>query len=562
VTVSSRRLPIFDAISGERLRAPDAVTRREISFFGLFRLFEAALLAVFCFSPLAANRILFVADDTARGVAAGYVLAAIALYLAGRRARGDVRALVFLGFAFDLLAGAATLTAIQGLDSAVAALLVVNVACAALLLSALPAYVFAALAALVVGTVFTVGGEGTLLEGALYAAGYLAITILLQILRRHVSETESLVERQGADLANLTQLNELIIKRMRTGVIVVGADNLVAQVNESAWQLLGSPPPERRVIGDIAPELSRRLYQFRTNGRPDQMPVALAAGLPEVIPRFVRLGAGDADNVIIFLDDTSLLSRQAEQLTLSSLGRLSASIAHEIRNPLAAISYSAQLLAESEDIPEPDQRLVDIVRAQCQRVNAIVENILQLSRRERSRPEPVDVAQWVVSFVEEYRGTHPMEQDELRAITGARALPALVDVSQLQQVVWNLVHNARRYGRLPDEPARIAVVARRVADDGPPVIEVVDRGPGIPARVASQIFEPFYTTNEHGTGLGLYIARQLCEANQGALEYVPVAGGGSCFRVTLQPATRTGDASAGRARGAAPAAVPERARLG
>jgi two-component system sensor histidine kinase PilS (NtrC family) len=562
VTVSARRLPIFDAISGERLRAPDAVTRREISFFGLFRLFEAALLAVFCFSPLAVNRILFVADDTARGVAAAYVVAAVALYLAGRRARGDVRALVFLGFALDLLAASATLTAVQGLDSAIAALLLVNVACAGLLLSAPLAYLFAVLTAFAVGAVFAIGGEGTLIEGALYAAGYLAITILLQILRRHVSETEDLVERQGADLANLTQLNELIIKRMRTGVIVVGADNLVAQVNESAWQLLGSPSPERRVIGDVAPELSRRLYQFRTNGRPDQMPVALAPGLPEVIPRFVRLGAGDADNVIIFLDDTSLLSRQAEQLTLSSLGRLSASIAHEIRNPLAAISYSAQLLAESEDIPEPDQRLVDIVRAQCQRVNAIVENILQLSRRERSRPEPIDVSQWVVSFVEEYRSTHPMEQDELRAIAGARALPALVDASQLQQVVWNLVHNARRYGRLPDEPARIAVVARRVTESGPPVIEVVDRGPGIPARVAGQIFEPFYTTNEHGTGLGLYIARQLCEANQGALEYVPVAGGGSCFRITLQPASRSGEVGTGRMPATAATAVPERARLG
>jgi two-component system sensor histidine kinase PilS (NtrC family) len=82
----------------------------------------------------------------------------------------------------------------------------------------------------------------------------------------------------------------------------------------------------------------------------------------------------------------------------------------------------------------------------------------------------------------------------------------------------------------------VAVVARRLAEDGPPVIEVVDRGPGIPRKVADQIFDPFYTTNEHGTGLGLYIARQLCEANQGMLEYVPVAGGGSCFRITLAAA--------------------------
>ena len=258
--------------------------------------------------------------------------------------------------------------------------------------------------------------------------------------------------------------------------------------------------------------------------------------MPEVIPRFTRLAPNDDTNVLIFLDDTSLLSRRAEELTLSSLGRLSASIAHEIRNPLAAIRYSAQLLAESPELNAEDKRLVDIINNHCTRANDVVENILQLSRRERSRPETIDLNAWVLAFVEDYKQSNDLGQDQLRAVTHNRTLEAMVDPQHLQQVVWNLVQNALRYGRQPNQPARVSVVARLAIDKGPPLLEVIDRGPGIPPKVAAQIFEPFYTTHEYGTGLGLYLAKQMSEASQASLEYVPVAGGGACFRITLTPA--------------------------
>jgi two-component system sensor histidine kinase PilS (NtrC family) len=317
---------------------------------------------------------------------------------------------------------------------------------------------------------------------------------------------------------------------------VVDDANRVHRWNESAWSLIGNPKSGQRDLGSVAPELSRRLYHWRTTGKIDSTAVALAEGVPEVIPRFTRLSSNDDENVLIFLDDTSLVSRRAEELTLSSLGRLSASIAHEIRNPLAAISYSAQLLAESETMSEEDKRMVEIINNHCGRVNEIVENILQLSRRERSRPESLDLSAWAQHFVDEYKAGNDIGADQLRAITQARQVEALADPQQLQQVVWNLVQNALRYGRQPGEPARVAVVARMLSDKGPPLIEVVDRGPGIPAKVAAQIFEPFFTTHEYGTGLGLYLARTMCEANQATLEFVPVAGGGSCFRITLPAA--------------------------
>jgi two-component system sensor histidine kinase PilS (NtrC family) len=321
-------------------------------------------------------------------------------------------------------------------------------------------------------------------------------------------------------------------------VLVVDAPGMIHLHNEAAWALLGQPSLGTTVLGDVAPALAQRLYRWRVNGGGESKPLSLVPDMPDVIPRFARLST-TTELFVIFLDDSTMVSRRAEELTLTNLGRLSASIAHEIRNPLAAISYSAQLLEESPDLPETDRRLEEIVLHHCSRMNGIIENVLNLSRRERSRPEPLDVSQWVFRFVEEYKANHRFEEgQELRAATQAPDLSAMVDPAQLNQVVSCLVHNAIVHGHLPDQPARVTVAARRLPDNGQTVVEVLDRGPGIPPKVAATIFEPFVTTHEHGTGLGLYIARQLCEANQASLDYVPTAGGGSCFRISLTSAQR------------------------
>ena len=212
--------------------------------------------------------------------------------------------------------------------------------------------------------------------------------------------------------------------------------------------------------------------------------------------------------------------------------KISASLAHEIRNPLAAISYATQLLEESREIPEADRRLLEIIYQQTQRMNGIVENVLGLARRERAQPEHVELGEFVRHFVDDYRNSHPLEFDHLDALAPAGPLGAMVDRKQLQQAVTVLVHNALVYGRLPGEPARISL--RAYADEaGTPVLDIVDRGPGIPERVAAQLFRPFFTTSGHGTGLGLYIARELCLANEASLDFVPIPAGGACFRIRL-----------------------------
>lgn len=519
------------------------ITRRELYFFNLYRLLEAVVYIGLVFSPLAVDWITISHTGLGRLVAVLYLGLAAVLLLWTDRMRRRMSASIGLALALDAVAASLVLFSISGGHSSIPMMLMVNVGVGALLLPFRQSMFLAVLAAIgviapsLVALVTAIPSNRSIVEASLFGVAYVAVAALCAHLGRQMRETEALAEQRGVDLLNLEQVNDLIIRRMRTGVLLVDDANHILRINESAWHLIGNPSPNQRDLGQAAPELSRRLYHWRHSGRIDQNPVALAADVPEVIPRFSRMAPNDDTHILIFLDDTSLLSRRAEEMTLASLGRLSASIAHEIRNPLAAIRYSAQLLAESETMDEEDRRLVEIVNNHCTRANEVIENILQLSRRERSRPENIDLNAWALNFVEDYKQGNDLGQDHLRAITQNRTVEAMVDPQHLQQVVWNLVQNAIRYGREPGAAARVVVVARMATDRGPPILEVVDRGPGIPAKVAAQIFDPFFTTSEYGTGLGLYLARQMCESSQATLEYVPVAGGGACFRITLSPAT-------------------------
>lgn len=511
--------------------------RRELYFFALYRLLEAGLIVFLAFSPLAESVTSVRIEGLARITALVYGLLALGLVWAAMRSDVPREHQAGVGLGLDIAAAGLALHAFPDVHNGIALLLVFNVGAGALLMPARTGFTLAAVAAVVVvgeaGLSRLVGiSDRSMGEASLFGITYLASAMLTQLLGGQMRASHALAERRGAEVASLAQINELVIRRMRTGVLVVDGDNHVEVFNEAAWYLIGNPPPDRRNLGEIAPELSRRLWHWLNERPPDNSAVVLAEGAPEVIPRFSRLAA-NRELVLIFLEDTSLYSRRAEELTLATLGRLSASIAHEIRNPLASISYSAQLLEEVEGLSEGDRRLVEIIYNQCQRMNGIVESILGMARRQRAEPETIELGHWVRRFVEEYRGTHPMGSDELLVVTPSRPMHAMADPGQLHQVLIVLVQNAFNYGRMPETPARVTVTVRP-GEAGYVWIDIVDRGPGIPPRVAENIFEPFFTTSAHGTGLGLYIARQLCEANQAGLDYLSLPGGGSCFRVSLR----------------------------
>jgi two-component system sensor histidine kinase PilS (NtrC family) len=512
----------------------DDALRRELYFFSLYRMFEAALLALMLFSPAGAligePRYALLGKLTTVSY-----LGASLLLLYWVHSRRALRWQVMLGTAIDIAAATLATHALPAAAPGIALMLLFNIGAAALLLPLRYGLGGAALAASAMLGEFlwtllrNNDNSRPLAELLMFGVSYLAIAMLTYLLGRQMRDSQALAERRGAQVANLAEINELIIRRMRTGVLLVEEDGRLRLANEAALGLLGELGEGDRSLAMVAPEISRRLAAWLRDGATDDAPVRLGPDQLEVLPRFARLSAG-SNTALVFLDDASLLSRRAESMTLATLGRFSASLAHEIRNPLAAISYATQLLQESTRIDAADGRLLEIIHQQCMRTNGIVESVLGLARRERANPEHVDLVQFTRRFVDDYQQMLPPESGKLQASGGA-AVAALVDPRHLQQVLTVLVANALHYGRLPGDPARVTL--RVQPSPTAPQIDVVDRGPGIPDAVASQLFRPFYTTSEHGTGLGLYIARELCHANGATLEYVAVPGGGSCFRLTL-----------------------------
>ena len=364
--------------------------------------------------------------------------------------------------------------------------------------------------------------------GALCFAG----ALFVQAATRRLQLSESLAEQRAADVRNLETLNALIIERMRTGILVLDDQHRVLLANQGALTLLGREALVGKILDPHAPELIKRLQHWLHN--PTLRPANLKAHAdgPMLQPSFIPLQGAEQRHILVFLDDISQIAQQAQQLKLAALGRLTAGIAHEIRNPLGAISHAAQLLQESEDLAGPDQRLAQIIQDHSRRMNLVIENVLQLSRRRQAEPQLLDLKYWLHRFASEFRSAAPANQ-QLHLETQAGTLQTRMDPHQLNQVLTNLVQNGLRYSAQHNALGQVWLRLFRDPESDLPMLEVLDDGIGVPDEQVQHIFEPFYTTENKGTGLGLYISRELCESNQARLDYKPRESGGSCFRVTF-----------------------------
>lgn len=508
---------------------------RELSLFSLYRVLQAGVLVTLTFGPVAALVPKPGHEGQLAVVAIIYLVTSIGLFVMARRARGLTTPTV-VGICIDVLVASLVAHASPSATAGVALMLLFHVGATSLLLPLRAALGVAVLAGAGLAAAFL----WTLLveqqtprpfaELMMFTVSYLAIAALTHQLRNQMRATEALAEQRGAEAIRLAEINELIIRRMRTGVLLVDREAQIKLANEAAMLLLGEGAVGTSNLAEAAPELALRLSEWLRNGLANDTPLRLGGDQFEVVPRFARLLA-NSDNTLIFLDDTSLVSRRAESLTLAAMGRFSASLAHEIRNPLAAISYAAQLLEESKDLPDVDRQMVQIILKQCQRTNTIVESVLGLARRERATAEHLELVAFLRNFIEEFKQSVPDETNNISLAVSQPLVSALVDPRHLHQVLMAMVQNALRHGHMPGQAARITLHAYRLDDT--PVIDVIDRGPGIPESVVPQLFRPFFTTSEHGTGLGLYIARELCRANGASLDHVPLPGGGCCFRITM-----------------------------
>ena len=289
------------------------------------------------------------------------------------------------------------------------------------------------------------------------------------------------------------------------------------------------------MIDKVCPPLAERYRLWHATSVNSGAPLRSRRGGVDILVSFTGLGLQGTEGSLIFLEDAAATRQRAQQFKLVSLGRLAASIAHEIRNPLGAISHAAQLLSESSEHPDDNRRLTAIIQDHSQRVNAIVDNVLNLSRREASVPESFELSPWLERFVRELSARHALEDGDVLVSVTPADMQIRMDRSQLQQVLWNLCENALRYSR--GRP-RLELRCGLLVSSQRPFLDVIDHGPGISAQVEDNLFEPFFTTERTGTGLGLYIAAELCEANQASLGLYSNTAEGCCFRINFAPPAR------------------------
>jgi len=260
--------------------------------------------------------------------------------------------------------------------------------------------------------------------------------------------------------------------------------------------------------------------------------VVSADGGTVIRPHFVALSKRGPGPVLVFLEDTSVVAERVRQSKLAALGRLSASIAHEIRNPVGAMSHAGQLLRDSPALTADDRNLTDIIEKNAVRVSQIIENVLQLSRRDTTRQERIDLSAWLDGFLVEFRATLQLDDGRLGLEAEVPGLEVQFDSSHLHQVLWNLCDNALKHAA-GGAAAPVVLRIGRIASTGRPYLEVADRGTGIDPANAERIFEPFFTNGTGGTGLGLFISRELCQTNGALLAYEARPGGGSIFRIVF-----------------------------
>ena len=368
-------------------------------------------------------------------------------------------------------------------------------------------------------------------EAGLMGVVFFITSLFAQNLSTRLRESEALAKQKTQEVAELEELNHHIIQRMRTGIIVVDGSDRIRLINEACWRMFGMPSMDNASLEQISPELCEQLNQWRQTDMGPRTPFKAASNGPQVMVNFTSLETDNRSDTLVFVDDNTRMTQQAQQLKLASLGGLTASIAHEIRNPLGAISHAAQLLIESPDLVKTDLRLAEIVQQHCVRMNKVIENVLQLSRRKPAMPERLNLINWCNEFLEDFNTTLS-EPVDISFQYENKDIMFQVDPSQIHQVVSNLLLNGLRYSKKKTGKMQATIIAGMSLQTERPYLEIIDKGDGIPAEDQDKIFEPFYTTDNTGTGLGLYIAKELCESNQARLDLIPSTQG-ACFRVTF-----------------------------
>lgn len=468
-----------------------------------------------------------------------FLISSFFYILIGSRKTPDFRTQVIITNVSDILLITLMMHFSGGSVSGLGILLIINIAATGTFLKSQESYFFAALAS--IGILFqqTYAYLNDLAPASSYsAAGILGVvffgsSMLASILSRQLQESEQLASQRTADLRSMEKLNEHIIQSMRTGILVIDSDGQIQMANSSAEALLGNQSfSDHPYLNTISPALDQRFREWQLQPQMHQKTIHQKQGLPDIQPGFRKLddSATNSEFSLVFLEDASQLNQRYQQMKLASLGRLTASIAHEIRNPLSAINHASQLLDES-DLEPADSKLTNIITTQVHRLDKIVENVLSLSRQQNGEPESIALWSWLTGFREEFIQSHEMNMEQIEINVQPADICVLFHSSHLYQVLSNLCSNAVTHHNDSLENIKILFHVGHDEIRDQPYLDVIDNGPGVASQETDQIFDPFFTTNSKGTGLGLFITKEIVESNRGKIRYIDRQDAGGCFRI-------------------------------
>ena len=409
--------------------------------------------------------------------------------------------------------------------------------------------------------------DGSLISQAgLFGAAFFAVVYMVNRLASNLISQEKLATQRGNELAMQQAINRLVIADMGDGILVLDHSGRMFEINPAAERMLGGNLTKEMVgiklsnivalrpmietlsemrlqraesgggiVDDHASYVSIPCYVDDTKSmlKPIFEPSSFGARserqqfVTHLKVRFkmvkdvnvLQFNDPASDYVIIFMQDVSDIENQAQQLKLASMGRLTASIAHEVRNPLSSISYAASLLNEDiahiEDNKIQAKRLLKIVDDNVTRLNQLIEDILKLSRKAKNDVEPYSLMYTINTFVQDFVETQKLP-DDLILVSTTVDFQVRFDPGHLVEIITNLMSNAVRYASGAPGSVRLYAI---LSISGRQELHIQDDGSPISYDVRAHLFEPFYTTSRMGTGLGLYMARELCLNNGALLDY-------------------------------------------
>jgi two-component system sensor histidine kinase PilS (NtrC family) len=519
-----------------------------LNFLNLYRLLVSGLFVTFYFTgnpfPQLASHNIYLFY----GASGSYLISALIFGMMIRLRTPAFNIQIHTQILSDIIFITLIMHASGGVQSGLGTLIIISIAGGSIVIRSRHSLLFASIASLVIlFEEYYNNLEGVYLEGSSLQAGILGVTffttaIITHFVAKHIRESEALALKRGVDLANMSQLTEHIIQRMQTGIMVIDQYNRLRLINESAWHMMGMPSVANNpYLSAINKELNNSYKHWQDDNEVMSYPLQLSAEYPSLLPRFAQLSQEENPATLIFLEDASAMSREAQQLQLAALGRLTASIAHEVRNPLGAISHAGQLLAESPNMDDADLRLTQIIANHSKRVNTIIENIMQLGRGNQSYPQLVKLNEYLETFLTDFMSGNQTQREDYLIKVEHDDIQIRFDPTHLQQILTNLCENGLRHtvnDSKNKEKCKIEFHAGVSENNNRPYLDIIDHGTGIDAETAAHIFEPFYTTSETGTGLGLYISRELAECNQAHLTLLKNREQGSCFRLTFSDPRR------------------------